>query len=238
MIAEGQNEGGDQNDAGKGRFEGQDIRELRTYFEGKFRAVKRQVSLDELLHDRADRRWTEWRVYSIKYSISSEVGIDSSTQMRGDHHTIITASNLEMTIVTTLTMMTISIIRLGLVFVDLLRLMLGRLLYRIIWTLLVRDSLLFDLLSISSRKRLEVLGRIQLLLLHLVRRRLPLNQTQAISSLLIKLVLLYENYRLDTKVWVNQSRTNRSRINRPKQHQLQQQLLRIQIPNTFIRSTS
>jgi hypothetical protein len=51
--------------------------------------------------------------------------------MRGDHHTIITANDLEMMKATIVTMMMmISIIHLVLVFVDQLRLMLGRYLYR------------------------------------------------------------------------------------------------------------
>lgn len=59
MMAEGRREGEDQNDATEERFEGQDIRELRTYFEGEFRAMKRRVSLDELIQDHADKSWTE-----------------------------------------------------------------------------------------------------------------------------------------------------------------------------------
>jgi len=58
LMAEERNEGG-QNDAGEETFEGQDIRELRTYFEGEFRAMRRRVSLDELIQDLADRSWTE-----------------------------------------------------------------------------------------------------------------------------------------------------------------------------------
>jgi len=59
LIAEGRDESGNQNDAAEETFEGQDIRELRTYFEGEFRAMRRRVSLDELLQDLADRSWTE-----------------------------------------------------------------------------------------------------------------------------------------------------------------------------------
>lgn len=143
-MAEGRNEAQEQNDAGEERFEGQDIRELRTYFEGEFRALKRQVSPYELINDRANRRWTEWRVCFTRYSISSKVGAGHSTHLRGDQYTITLANDHKTMIATTPMMMTISIIRPGLVFVDLLRLMLGRYLYLIIWTLLVRDAILLD----------------------------------------------------------------------------------------------
>jgi len=58
-MAEGRNEGEGQNDAAEERFEGQDIRELRTYFEGEFRAlqrhVDRRVSPYEFTQDDANR---------------------------------------------------------------------------------------------------------------------------------------------------------------------------------------
>jgi hypothetical protein len=63
LLTEGRNEAEEHNDAGEGRFEGQDIRELRTQFDGEFRALRRhvdrRVSPYELIRDDANRSATE-----------------------------------------------------------------------------------------------------------------------------------------------------------------------------------
>jgi hypothetical protein len=106
--------------------------------------------------------------------------------MRGDHHTTITVNDPEMMKATIVTMtMMISIIHLVLVFVDLLRLMLGRFLYRIIWTLLVRDATLLDL-PMLDRRRLEVNHAILDLQKFLQRWILPSLSTLELSSELYK----------------------------------------------------
>lgn len=98
----------------------------------------------------------------------NEMRIDSLIHMKEDHHMTITVNDLEtMIAIMTVTMM-ISIIHLVLVFDDLLLRMQDLYLYRITGTWLVRETLLFDLLSTSSRKKLEVLDQKQLLLLQLI----------------------------------------------------------------------
>jgi hypothetical protein len=144
----------------------------------------------------------------------SRVGIDDSIHMRGDHHTIITVNNLGTMIVTTPTMMMmISIIHLVLVFVDLLRLMLGRFLYPSIWILLVRDGIL-DLLMLG-RRRVEVSRPSQLM-----------EETRIQSSPLRILEPGSKPYMGNTTL----------AIHRLQQRRLQQRLLRTQIPNISIRS--
>jgi hypothetical protein len=221
MMAEGRNEAQEQNDAGEGRFEGQDILELRTHFEGEFRALRRhvdrRVSPHKFIHDDANRSATEWRVYCIRYLSSSKVGTDHSIHMREDHHMIITVNNLETMKATIVTMMMmISIIHLVLVFVDLLRLMLGRFLYRIIWTLLVRDATLLDL-PMLDRRRLEVSHALLDMQMFLQRWILPSLSTLELSS------ELYKGRATFTLA-----------IHLPRRRRLQKRLLRAQIPTMFL----
>jgi hypothetical protein len=135
--------------------------------------------------------------------------------MRGDHHTIITVNDLGTMIVTTPTMMmTITIIHLVLVFVDLSRLRLGRFLYRIIWTLLVRDAIL-DLLPMLDRRRVEV------------SRPYQLKEEIRIQSSPLRIL------EPGSKPYMGNTTLA---IHRLQHRRLQQRLLRIQIPNISIRS--
>ena len=162
MMAEQRNEGED-TDAGEGRFEGQDIRHLRILFERELRAtegrVLERVSPQDYIQDLANGSWTSWRTYSIDFWMFNKMRIDNSIHMKEDHHMTITVNDLETMIAIMTVTMTISVIHLVLVFDDLSLPVLDRYLYRITGTWLVRETLLSDLLSISSRKRLEVLGQ-------------------------------------------------------------------------------